>query len=92
MEMYHHIIMRTTVDIDAPILRDLKKLQKKEGKSLGRLVSELLAEAIGRRRGPAKEPPPFQWNTTSGRLLVDLADKEAVYEILDAEVARPRRA
>ena len=35
--------MRTTLDIDGPILRELKKLQIKEGKSLGRLVSDLLA-------------------------------------------------
>jgi mRNA-degrading endonuclease RelE of RelBE toxin-antitoxin system len=83
--------MRTTVDIDPPILRDLKRLQKEEGKSLGRLVSELLAEAIGRRKAPARKSPPLKWNTTSGRLLVDLTDKEAVYEILDAELIRTRR-
>ena len=38
--------MRTTVDIDDPVLKDLKKLQKREGKSLGRLISDLLAQAI----------------------------------------------
>ena len=27
-------IMRTTIDIDDPILKDLKRLQKREGKSL----------------------------------------------------------
>jgi predicted nucleic acid-binding protein len=43
----HQLIMpRTTVDIDAPVLRDLKRLQKQEGKSLGRLVSDLLAQAL----------------------------------------------
>jgi predicted DNA-binding ribbon-helix-helix protein len=33
--------MRTTVDLDDPILKDLKKIQQKEGKSLGRLISSL---------------------------------------------------
>ena len=28
--------MRTTLDIDDPVLRELKRLQAKEGKSLGR--------------------------------------------------------
>jgi hypothetical protein len=28
--------MRTTVDIDTPVLSELKQLQRKEGKSLGR--------------------------------------------------------
>ena len=83
-------IVRTTIDIDAPVLRDLKRLQKEEGKSLGRLVSELLAEALGRRKSPAKKPAPFKWNTTRGRLLADLADKDAVYAILDADGERPR--
>lgn len=84
--------MRTTVDIDQPILNDLKRLQKREGKSLGRLMSDLLAEALGRRRTKrAEPPPPFTWNTTRGRPLVDLADKDGIYEILDAEVVRTTR-
>ena len=32
--------MRTTLDIDDPVLQELKKFQTKEGKSLGRLVSD----------------------------------------------------
>ena len=39
--------MRTTLDIDDPVLRELKELQTREGKSLGRLVSDLLARAEG---------------------------------------------
>lgn len=39
-------IMRTTIDIDDPVLKDLKRLQKRQGKSLGRLVSDLLAQAL----------------------------------------------
>ena len=47
---------RTTVDIDAPLLRDLKRLQKREGLSLGRLVSDLLGEALGERQARRPEP------------------------------------
>jgi hypothetical protein len=83
--------MRTTIDIDAPVLGDLKRLQKKEGKSLGRLVSELLVEALSSRKTVERKPPPFKWSTTRGRLLVDLADKDAVYAILDADTHEPRR-
>ena len=36
-------IMRTTLDIDDRVFRELKRLQAKEGQPLGRLVSELLA-------------------------------------------------
>jgi predicted AAA+ superfamily ATPase len=83
--------MRTTVDIDQPILNDLKRLQKREGKSLGRLMSELLAEALGRRRTRPEPTPLFTWNTTRGGPLVDLADKDRVFAILDAEVAPTTR-
>ena len=53
--------MRTTIDIDAPILRELKRLQKREGKALGRLVSELVALALTKRKAPPEERPPFRW-------------------------------
>lgn len=73
---------RTTVDIDAPILRDLKRLQKKEGKSLGRLVSDLLAQALHAKPEPV---PPFGWIAAPMGARVDLDDKDAVYSIVDRE-------
>jgi hypothetical protein len=78
---------RTTVNIDATILAELKELQKVEKKSLGRLISDLLAGAISRRdeRGP---PPPFEWAASPGELVVDPLDKEAIYAILDREELR----
>jgi hypothetical protein len=74
-------IMRTTLDIDDPILREIKVIQKKEGRSMGAVVSELLAEALARR--PSK--PPFRWISRPMKLLVDLADKDAVYAALEAD-------
>ena len=74
---------RTTIDIDAPIVRDLKRLQKRERKSLGRLVSDLLAQALGRQGGQSARPPVFAWTARRMQARVDLADKEAVQGILD---------
>ena len=75
---------RTTVDIDPPILSDLKRLQKAEGKPLGRLVSELLAEAIGRRLAGGRKKATFAWRTANmGTPRVDLEDKEALGRVLD---------
>lgn len=76
--------MRTTVDIDTPILEQLKALQRKSGESLGRLVSELLADALARRQRNPK-PPTFHWTARPMRALVDLEDKDAVHAILDAD-------
>ena len=70
---------RTTLNIDAPVLRDLKRLQKKARKSLGRLVSELLAEALGRlRKERPHASPRLEWATRPMRARVDLTDKEAL--------------
>lgn len=77
-------IMRTTLDIDAPILREVKAIHEKEGRSMGAIVSELLAEALARRR-PSRARPSFRWNSRAMKSLVDLADKEAVYAALDAD-------
>ena len=82
---------RTTLDIDPPILRDLKRLQKREGKSLGRLVSDLLARALHQRDARSPGPSSFRWIARSMRARVDLADKDALYEALDRH-DRPRRA
>ncbi len=69
---------RTTVDIDSPVLKELKSLQKKERRSLGQLISQLLAEALAGRKTPSKAQP-FTWMSKPMRALIDLADKEAVY-------------
>jgi hypothetical protein len=71
-------IMRTTIDIEDPILREVKAIQKREGRSMGAVISELLADALARRR-PSRPRTPFRWTSRSMRSLVDLADKEAVY-------------
>ena len=79
--------VRTTLDIETPVLKDLRELQKREGGTLGELVSRLLAEALAQRpKNPL--PPAFKWTAKPMGALVDLADKDVVYAILD----RPDRA
>jgi hypothetical protein len=74
--------MRTTLDIDAPILREVKALHERGGRSMGAIVSELLAEALARRRS-TRTAPPFRWTSRNMKSRVDLSDKEAVYAALD---------
>lgn len=72
--------MRTTLDLDDDVLRALKKRQHKEGKALGRLASELLAQAL------AQDAPPradISWVTADLRPRVDFEDKDAVWAVLD---------
>lgn len=76
--------MRTTIDIDDPILKDLKRLQRREGKSLGRLVSDLLALALAtQQRSSQPAAPAFKWISRPMHARVDLADKHALLDAMD---------
>lgn len=71
---------RTTIDIDVAVLRELKRRQRREGKTLGRLVTELLARALGIKVG--SEPIPLRWTVRNMRARVEVGDKEAVRHVL----------
>lgn len=78
-------IMRTTIDIDAPVLAELKAVGRREGKSLGRVVSDLLATALASRRSRrSPEAKPVRWFAKPMKARVDLADRDAVYEAMEA--------
>jgi mRNA-degrading endonuclease RelE of RelBE toxin-antitoxin system len=77
--------MRTTVDIDDPILKDLKKIQQKESKSLGRLISDLLAQALGERKAAKRSPRQSRWISKAMGARIDLADREALYAAMEHE-------
>ena len=73
---------RTTLDIDAAVLRELKRRQQRDKKTLGQLASELLARALAEDRVDA-ELPPLEWTSRPLGLKIDLEDKEALWKILD---------
>lgn len=75
--------MRTTLDLDASVLRELKERQRRHGGSLGRLASELLARALAQE---ADDPAPVEalgWVSRPMGARVDLADADALRRVLD---------
>ena len=81
--------MRTTINLDAPVLRELKRLQKIEHKSLGRLISDLLTQAIGTRAAKPTNLPSFHWNARPMGTRVDLMDKDAMRALFDRDTSLP---
>ena len=71
--------MRTTIDIDDSILKQLKDIQARDGRSRGRLVSDLLAQALAAEEKEGVPPQPLSWISSPGPLLIDICDKEALY-------------
>ena len=73
--------MRTTIDIDDPILRQIKRIQKREGKTLGRVVSDLLAQALAAPAG--EDALKLAWVSKSMGARIDLADKQGLLDAMD---------
>jgi hypothetical protein len=79
-----NIMPRTTLDLDASVLSELRRRGQQEGKSMGQIASELLAKGLA--EGADREVPALQWISADlGESLVDLEDKDAVWEALDAD-------
>jgi hypothetical protein len=79
----HNTLMRTTLDIDDPVLKEIKRLQRREGKSLGRLVSDLLMQALSQHRTEPAEEPAFQWVTRPMESRIDLSDGASLHDAMD---------
>lgn len=73
---------RTTVDLDPSVLRDLKRRAKEEGKSLGTLISQIVAPVLT-EGSQLRTPSRIRWHTAPmGPPKVDLEDKEALRRAL----------
>ena len=74
--------MRTTLDLEKPVLDALKELRRKEKRSLGQIASRLLADALAREAAGEVSPPILEWQTAAMEAKVDLGDKDAVYRAM----------
>lgn len=72
---------RTTLDIDAVVLEELKKRSRREQKTAGQMASELLAGALA----ASTEAEPLQWIAKPMHLRVDLEDKDALAGALEQD-------
>jgi len=75
--------MRTTLDLEKPVLEGLKSLQKKERISLGKIASRLLADALALNASRSVERPVLDWTTAAMHAKVNLADKDAVARAME---------
>ena len=78
------IMARTTINLDATVLRELKARRERERRPIGDVASDLLAAALKERPSAVPESPEFRWKSYDlGGYQVDLYDKEAVWRALD---------
>ncbi|HLA14362.1 MAG TPA: hypothetical protein VJZ25_05000 [Gemmatimonadaceae bacterium] len=73
---------RTTLNLDASVLREVKRRARDQGKSVGDVISELIGPALAEKRRPGGRPE-FRWRTARmGPARIDLEDKEAIRQAL----------
>ena len=74
---------RTTLNLDASVVRELRRRGRRERKSMGQVASELLARSLADQEA-SPPPTPLAWVARDlGRPRVDLEDKEALRTVLD---------
>ena len=74
---------RTTLDLDARVLRELKRLKRTNGRSIGQIASELLAAALRQHASASPPEAGFRWRSARMGARIDLDDKEAVARALE---------
>jgi hypothetical protein len=77
------IMPRTTLNLDASVLREVKRRARDQGKSVGDVISEIVGPALAQRNRTGGHPE-LRWRTARmGPAKIDLEDKEAVRQTLE---------
>ncbi|MFZ1149859.1 MAG: ribbon-helix-helix protein, CopG family [Xanthobacteraceae bacterium] len=73
--------MKTTLNIDDKVMADLKREAARQGRTMSELVESALRLSLRSRRKRQKVValPTFQ----SGGALVDIADRDALYQAME---------
>ena len=75
--------MRTTLDINDELLRQVKRRAADEGTSLRAVIESALRSHVGRPRGGTKYR--LRWRTEKGRLRpgVRIEDRDALFDLME---------
>ena len=83
---YNHIYdmashMKTTLNIDATVMADLKREAAQQGRTMSELVETALRLLLRsqKKRKPLPDLPTFD----GGEPLVDIADRDALYDAME---------
>jgi hypothetical protein len=75
--------MKTTLNISDVTMRALKREAARRGETMSALVEEALREILSPK--PRKTPLPKLPTFHGGKLLVNVADRDALYDAMERE-------
>jgi hypothetical protein len=73
--------MKTTLNIDATVMAELKREAARQGRTMSEMVETALRLLLRSRR--KQDPPPPLPSFQSGGALVDIADRDALYQAME---------
>ena len=73
--------MKTTLTIDASVMARLKRESVRQGRTMSELVETALRSLFRERKSQAELPPLPSFD--SGGHLVDIADRDALYQAME---------
>ncbi|GIU84933.1 MAG: hypothetical protein KatS3mg008_1708 [Acidimicrobiales bacterium] len=76
--------MRTTINLDDDLASYLKKLARRDGKSVSRIVNDLVRAALGATRGAGSEEEYRPTVLHTGRPKIDVTDVATALERLES--------
>jgi hypothetical protein len=74
--------MKTTLNIDKTVMAQLKREAARQGRTMSELVETAL-RLLFRSQRKREEPPPPLLTFHSGGMLVDVANREALYGAME---------
>ncbi len=76
--------MKTTLNIPDPVMKRLRQEAARQGRTISELVEAALRRMLDETRaGPPSLPPLPSFD--GGRVLVDVANREALYTAMERE-------
>lgn len=76
--------MRTTINLPDALAEAAKARARASGRTFTSLVEEGLRAVLATPSGGDAVPPLPAFGRPGGRILVDLADRDALWDVLDA--------
>jgi hypothetical protein len=77
-------VKRTTMALDERLIERIREKARREGKPFQDCANELLRLGLEASAQSTTPPPPLP-TFSLGEALVDIADREALYQVLDSE-------
>ena len=74
---------RTTLKMEADLLKRLKERAAREGRSMQDLANELLRDGLRRREGPGSYELHLQGWEAQEQPGVDLLDRDKLFDLMD---------